>query len=77
MITTARNVGLFEPQDEQTDYRTSSMLDIQEDLNTVDCSLSPEELLDQDLDGALLHRNWLEWVATEQRKRLGWAVVVR
>ncbi|RVX71477.1 hypothetical protein B0A52_05049 [Exophiala mesophila] len=75
MITTARNVGLFEPQDEQTDYRTSSMLDIQEDLNTVDCSLSPEELLDQDLDGALLHRNWLEWVATEQRKRLGWAVV--
>lgn len=77
MVTAARNVALFYSQDEPKDYSRSAVLDPQADLNTVDCSLSPEELLDQDLDSVLVHRNWLDWVAAEQRKRLGWAIVVR
>ncbi|KIW93280.1 uncharacterized protein Z519_05885 [Cladophialophora bantiana CBS 173.52] len=75
MVTTARNASVF-----YSDHGLNSDSEVgsatsPSDLSTVDCSLSPQELLDQDLEGTIIHRQWLEWIAAEKRKRLGWAVV--
>ncbi|OQV00254.1 Fungal specific transcription factor domain-containing protein [Cladophialophora immunda] len=75
MVATARSASVFYSNQGLNDDSGVGIAPSPSDLSTVDCSLSPQELLDQDLEGTVIHRQWLEWIAAEKRKRLGWAVV--